>query len=818
VLGIAAGVALLYATQVASTSLSGPVGAMNDGLVGHSQLQLLSRGSTGFPDQMYDEVTALPGVRRAAPVLQLPGNVVGPRGQRAVTLFGADPRIVRLRGSLLKGFTSKDAAEQQTIVLPSPTARAIGVSVGDDVRLQLAGRTITQPAVVAGRDQIGSLVNTSMALAPLAYLQQLARSGHMVTRILVEAEPGQIASVRRGLERLAAGRIDVRPADYETKLFDQAAKPTSQASAIFSVLSALVGFLFAVCALLVTAADRRKLAIQQRDQGYPPASTLATLLVDAAVVGVVGTALGLAVGELVSRQGFSSDVSFLSGAFPIGDQRVVTWQSIAIAGAGGLLAAAFGVLAPVRDIVVTRRPFHSRPAPAPEPASDRSRLSGPLPILAVVCLAAAIAITVAAPGAAVVGLVLLAAALVLSLPMILAGTVAGLEWCNRRGRSLAAVELALQQLRARRWRARALAIVATGAVAVFGATALEGARTNLAAGLTDDVRGLAAASPIWVAPRGAGDVYGTTSFPPSAASTLAQLPAVGSVALYRAGLLDIGDRRAWIIGVPGDAQVPIPPHQVLNGDQQQATQRIRSGGWVTVSRALADDLGLHVGERFTLATPRPAQLRVAAITTNLGWSAGALLMNASDFAHAWGATAAAAYHVRPASGTSAAEAGRQVARALGPRSALRVESATQRADRQATAGLSGLKRLQQIAQLTLLAAVLAMSATMTGLLWQHRPLVASLKVHGLGTGLLWRALLVETAVLFVTGTVAGGALGLLGQVLCTRGIQVVTGFPVAEGIQLGTAAMAMAVVAGASLVALIAPGYAVTRVRPSWRE
>jgi putative ABC transport system permease protein len=818
VVGIAAGVALLYATQVASTSLSGPVRALNAGLVGQSQLQLMARGSTALPDGLYDRVIALSGVRRAAPALQLPGNLVGPRGQLGVTLLGADPRIVQLRGNLLKGFSSEDAAKQDTIVVPAPAAKAIGVSTGDDFSVQLVGRTITQPAVVSGRDQIGSLVNTSMALAPLGYLQRLAHAGHQVSRILVEAEPGQVGAVRRRLERLAPGQVDVRPSDYETKLFNEAARPTTAASAIFSALSALVGFLFAICALLVTAADRRKLAIQQRNQGFPPATTLASLMVDAAVIGVAGTAIGLVVGELLSRHGFSSDVAYLSGAFPIGDERVVTWQSVAIAGLGGLLAATIGVLAPVREFVFTRTPFHVRPEPIAEDRRERATRRAPLPILGGLSLGGAVLITIAAPGAAVTGMLLLVLALVLLLPIILAATLAGIEWCNRRRGTVASVELALQQLRARRWRARTLAIVTTGAVAVFGATALEGGRANLADGLDDVVHGLANISAVWVAPRGAGDVYGTAPFAPEAVSQLEGLPAVGGVALYRAGLLDVSDRRAWVLGVPADAPYPVAPHQLLDGHSEEARARIRAGGWITISRGLADDLGLHTGQRFTLPSPVPTTLRVAGITTNLGWSSGAMLMNAKDFARAWNSTSIAAYHVRPAPGATPAQAAGQIADALGPRSALRVETAGRRASRQLTAGLSGLKRLQQIAQLTLLAAVLAMSAAMTGLLWQHRAVIAGLKVHGPGTGLMWRSLLVETGILFATGALAGGVFGLLGQVLASRGIQVVTGFPVIERLQFGTAVSAIALVAGVSLLAVVVPGYLVSRVRPAWRD
>jgi putative ABC transport system permease protein len=120
--------------------------------------------------------------------------------------------------------------------------------------------------------------------------------------------------------------------------------------------------------------------------------------------------------------------------------------------------------------------------------------------------------------------------------------------------------------------------------------------------------------------------------------------------------------------------------------------------------------------------------------------------------------------------------------------------------------------------LTLLAAVLAMSAAMIGLLWQHRPSVAERKQHGLGSGLIWRSLVMEVMVLFGTGTLVGGAFGLFGQVLCTRGLQVVTGFPVIQGLQFGAAASIAGLVIAASCLIVIVPGYLVSRARPSWRE
>jgi putative ABC transport system permease protein len=825
VVGIACGVALLYATQVASTSLAGPVAHLNQGIVGHSQLQILSRGAKPFPEQVYGQVIALPGVERAAPVLQVPANLVGPADTRDVILLGADPRIVKLRGNLLKGFRSSEAAKQETVVIPAPIAKSTGARIGDDVRLQFGARTVTTPAVVGDRAQLGSLADTSIALVPLAYLQRLTRVGDKVTRILVEAEPGQVDRVRDELTGLHVGGADVRSADFETRLFVAATKPVSEASILFSVLSALVGWLFAVCALLVTANQRRQLAAQQYKQGYPRSATLRTLLVDVLAIWALGVIVGLAAGDLMSREGFRSDVSFLSGAFPIGDQRIVTWQSVVLAAGGGLIATAFGVLLPVPKVVVgslprfRRRSRKGRDDHRQAAEGERDETSMRLAVVGVIALAGAGVVVTFAPSLAVVGLLSLGVALVALMPVLLTATIASLGWILRNSpRAFPSALLALQRLREPELRTRAIAITTTGAVAVFGATSLQGGQANLQTALNKVVRGLDNVSPIWVAPTGAGSVYGTTTFAPGSTRRIAGVKGVTSVALYRAGLLDLAGRRAWTIGLPSDVLTPIPPGQILKGDVNGANKAIRSGGWATVSRAIADDLGLDVGQRFTLASPAPISLRVAAITTNLGWSGGGVVINAHDFARAWARPDVAAYHVRLAPGTSASIARDQIAAALGTAAAVRVETSEQRQGRQRAASHGALSRLRQIAQLTLVAAVLAVGAAMTGLLWQHRRLVGSLKLHGARTKTMWRSMVTETVVLIGAGALPAGLFGLLGQQLCSRGMEVVTGFPMVQALRVDVAALTVAAVVGSSMVIVAIPGYLVGRVKPGKRE
>ena len=81
-MGIAAGVALLFASQVASSSLQSSVSQLSRGIVGNATLQLLARDPHGFPQSTLARVRAIPGVRVAAPVLEAGANAIGPTGQR----------------------------------------------------------------------------------------------------------------------------------------------------------------------------------------------------------------------------------------------------------------------------------------------------------------------------------------------------------------------------------------------------------------------------------------------------------------------------------------------------------------------------------------------------------------------------------------------------------------------------------------------------------------------------------------------------------------------------------------------------------------
>ncbi len=832
VLGIAAGVALLFASQVSSSSLQSSVGELTHGIAGDATLQLLARAPQGFPQSTLERVRRIPGVRTAAPLLEADANASGPRGSESVELVGADSSLAKLGGALVRHAELTPFGGVGAVVLPAPLARSIGVTrFGQEATFQLAGHTGTAPLYeqLYAR-QIGALVGTPVVLAPLAFAQELAGVGARVSRILVQPAPGSEAHVRVALERIAAGRLNVEPIGYDETLFAKAAAASNQSTALFAAISALVGFLFAFNAMLLTVPQRRRLIADLRRDGYSPRTVIAVLTLDALVLGVIACALGLALGEELSIHLFHANPAFLSLAFALGSAREVSWQAVALAAGGGMVAAIVAVLSPLRDIF-SKDPLaaiagpdrkataasdlpreagtatlHGRLGSAFDAARARLEQASLLPLAGLACLAGATAILLAAPDAALPGMVLLFGALLLELPLALGVALALVKRLAGRITSPVA-HVATMELRAAR--ARAMAIAATGAVAVFGSVAIQGAHGDLLAGLEGAARDMNAFTDVWVAPAGSYNLLQTAPFDPTLRTRLQRLPGVRAVGLYRSGLLDYGERRVLVIAPPRTAVPLLPADQIVQGDPLQATERLRTGGWVVLSRALAEEHHLHIGEAFTLPSPDPRRFRVAALSTNLSWEPGAIVMNATDYARAWGSGDATAYAVTLAHGVTPGQGAREIERALGPpsRSGLAVETAAQHAARQSALSRQALARLTQIAALIPLAAVLAMAAAMGALVWQRRPRLAKLKLEGLARAELWRTILLESLLLVGVGCLTGAIFGLYGQQLADRALADAINFPVVHSVTALAGLESLALVSATALAILALPGY-----------
>jgi putative ABC transport system permease protein len=809
ILGIAVGIALLFASQVSSVSLNRAVVQLNNQLVGSAQVQLKARSYQGVSEHLLDEVRNAPGVEVALPVLERQVNVIGGRGERPVLLIGVEPRAMKVSSNFDHRFSAKQLAHVSAIALPATLDSEIGSGPLEPVQVQVGTKfTETLVSATLGSKEIGGLIHSPIAVTSLNYAQQLTQTPHAVTRVFVRYEPSQAVQARAALSALAAKwSVDLQPSTFESRLFAIAVAPDNKSEQLFAGISALVGFLFALNAMLITVPSRRKLIEDLHPHGSTPAMTIQILLVNALALGVLACGLGLVLGDLLSILVFHITPGYLTFAFPVGSQRIVTWQTITLTVVVGMAAAIIGVLWPVREIL-----WGPRESPK-EPLAHRWWWSAGVLALGAVCLGVTTYTLLADTKAAVLGNIALVIALACLLPFAFEIAVALFSRLSNLMDDIGS-GLAASELDAPPARVRYLAIAGTAALAVFGTVEFGGVQSDLIRGLDASIRGMDSSASLWVVPSGGSSLQTTIPFQPVDTASLSSLPGVRSVSAYRGSFLDWGEHRVWMIAPGSTIEHPIPTHEILAGSGTVATARVRAGGWAVLSQGLADEHHLHIGQTFTLPSPRTVALRLAGTTTNLGWPPGTVIMSAAAYAKAWGSQAPSAYQIQTLPRTSPTKERALVQdtlKGLG----LSVQTASEREDRHYAAARQGLSRLTQIRLLIIIAAILAVIAAMTAMIWSRREQIATLKCHGIQEGVLWQSLLWESAVVLTAGCLVGAILGLYAQLLGSHFLSVVTGFPIQFNIELVAAITSFALVIVLTVAVLAIPGYRVVRVPPS---
>jgi putative ABC transport system permease protein len=819
-LGVAVAVALVSATLIANGSIAGSAREVVHTVIGPASLQVRTRGPEGFDEALLARVERLPGVRQAAPLLEETATLVGPSGRRvAVYLAGADLGLATLDG--LAHTIPRQSLSANGISLSAATAGALGLapnagrSEGEQpLSLLLRGRAYPRTiSAVLGREAAGALAGARIAVMPLADLQTLAGQRGRISRILIETKPGAEASVREALAAITGGRLTVARADQDLALLHQALGPSDQASGLFAAISALLGFLFAFNAMLLTAPERRQTIADLRVDGTRRGAIAQMVVFQALCLGVVASAVGLLAGYGLAVGLFHQSTGYLSQAFTLGSATVVGATPLLIALACGLVATCLGASTPLLDLRRGRASdaaYGDDAAPGNQLGDDtRNRLTA----LALALLALASALFALVPSAALAACVLLALATMLAVPMALAGVMRVAAFVGERYQRLTLVPVALTGLRATTLRSMALA--ATGAVALFGCLALGGARGDLLRGIGQVAHRFSGDAQLWViSPQ---DNQATVPFlPRDYAARVAALPAVSSVGAYQGSFFDWGDRRPWIIARPAGATAEVLEGQILQGHAASAARRLSEGGWVVLSKQIASEHHLRVGGVVRLPTPTGlATFRLAATNTNFGWPTGVIFMSTSDYTRAFATSALTALGVELRPGTSLEEAKAAIERRLGPRSGLEVITPATRAARIEASGGEGLGQLGEIAKLLLAATILAMVAALGSSIWQQRISLASLRLEGTRPSQLRRLLLIEALVMLSAGCLTGVLAGIYGQLVIDSYLKHVTGFPVASLVTAGRPFEILVLVLLVVLALAAIPGWLASRVRPT---
>lgn len=295
VLGIALGVAVMIAVDIANSSARRAFGLTLDRIAGRATHQIESAPST-LPEDLYPRLRLEWGIDAATPILE---GTVRLRGQ-AFTLLGIDP--LSQRGfrdpswNLRPGDTTDLLTRGDSLLMSGADVERLGLAMGDPVTLDVAGRALRLrlAGLIEARDSASA---AGLLVTDIATAQEILDRVGVLDRIDLILSPKEAQALAPalppGLRLNAAAR--------------RSASLTSMTEAFhlnlaaMSLLAVLVGGFIIYNTLTFAVLQRRALLGGLRTLGVTRGQLFTLVMGEALLLTLVGILLGLLLGIATGR-------------------------------------------------------------------------------------------------------------------------------------------------------------------------------------------------------------------------------------------------------------------------------------------------------------------------------------------------------------------------------------------------------------------------------------------------------------------------------------------------------------------------------------
>ncbi len=578
-------------------SITGSVNRLADGIAGIASLEVSGITDAGFPDTITADVAAVPGVAAAAPMIRTSASTSsGP-----ILLFGADERLAALGGALKDALKDGGAAQLANPSGPSgpPNAVRVGPGVGHakGETFQLGAASVTVSEVLAGK-QVAALNGGHYALAPLALAQNITGRQGQLDSILITTKPGaDLARVRAAVTTAVNGRAIVADPSMRATRAGDGVKLMNYMALMGAMVALMVGAFLIYTTMTMAITQRRPVISMLRAIGGRRATIIRDMLGEAAILGVVGGAIGSAIGILLGRiaigrlppaitQGLEARIEYWLPGYAIPAAVAVTALTSVVASA--MAARQVYKVAPIEAL-----------APVGVSAADRVprwlRIASG--VAAVAVFAVAIGLVLNQRG--VLAFVAMSAVFSAEIALGFALTVPIVNATAATARVFGSVG-ALAAATIERAPRRVWATVMTVLIAVVTTVTITGTNTDMirsARGIFSPVADV----PVWVSAN-SPDSYPTDALPQGLSEKVAALPGVQRVTAGTLGFAEVGGTRVMLDGFsPGTAD---PLYRALD---ERVRDQVLAGRGVALSQNLGKTLHVRVGDQLRMQTPHGAQ-------------------------------------------------------------------------------------------------------------------------------------------------------------------------------------------------------------------
>jgi putative ABC transport system permease protein len=209
-----------------------------------------------------------------------------------------DPQVHTIRIVEGRFFDSRVDRDKQVIILTRDYAQEKGLAVGEDVELLVADGT--EPFEIVGlmaREGFGHLHRGRIGLLPLRTVQRVFERGREIDQIDVVAAPGvDTEQLKADLQATLGRRYSVTYPAARGKLVEQIIARYAQGTNLASTMALFVGAFLIYNTFSMTVLERTRELGLLRALGATRGRVLRLLLVEALLIGVLGSALGVILG------------------------------------------------------------------------------------------------------------------------------------------------------------------------------------------------------------------------------------------------------------------------------------------------------------------------------------------------------------------------------------------------------------------------------------------------------------------------------------------------------------------------------------------
>ncbi|HEY5642791.1 MAG TPA: FtsX-like permease family protein, partial [Woeseiaceae bacterium] len=304
-LGIGIGVAVIVAVDLANASARKAFLLSMDAVTGEATHQVIG-GPRGIDESVYVRLRVEEGIRTIAPIVE--GTVS--LNDSLFTLMGVDlfaERELRAFTGEARTAAGNDSAGESlfrdlltrpgAVTMATSTAEQFGLQIGQDFDVRARGRSFSATlAGTFGEEDDSGLQN--LLVADIATAQVWLASIGRLTRIDARIPDGDDAALGR-LETALPDGLRVLNAAGRTRTTAEMSAAFMTNLAAMSLLALLVGLFLIYNSVSFSVLQRRSLIGNLRALGVTRGRMLSLILVEAAIIGMVASVLGVVVGILL---------------------------------------------------------------------------------------------------------------------------------------------------------------------------------------------------------------------------------------------------------------------------------------------------------------------------------------------------------------------------------------------------------------------------------------------------------------------------------------------------------------------------------------